>query len=65
MKNTDDTKPDLDFWPRADREALSSFDPSTKHCTMNCGPSVKDPRTAEERRFICDDCITVSPEDQE
>lgn len=48
-------------WPRADPDELSKFDPSTKVCTMNCGQSGMDPRTAKERKFLCDDCLTVKP----
>ena len=44
-------------WPRADPVALSKFDPSTKICTMNCGPSSLDPRNEKERKFLCDDCL--------
>lgn len=46
------------IWPRAAPDALSGFDPSTKHCTMNCGPHIHDPRTTIERKFLCDDCLT-------
>lgn len=44
---------------RADPVALAAFDPRTKACTMNCGPSFDDPRSPEERRFLCPDCETV------
>lgn len=43
-------------WPRANPEALKSFDPNTKHCTMNCGPHSADPRSAAERKFLCQEC---------
>lgn len=43
-------------WTRADPEALAAFDPSTKVCTMNCGPHALDPRSRAERLFLCDDC---------
>lgn len=43
-------------WPRADPDALAAFDPATKACTMNCGPHVRDPRSREERLFLCTDC---------
>lgn len=46
-------------WTRADPVALRAFDPGTKACTMNCGPSFDDPRSPEERRFLCQDCETV------
>jgi hypothetical protein len=46
-------------WPRADPEALARFDPRTKVCSMNCGPSSADPRTAAERSFLCDECWVV------
>lgn len=46
-------------FPRADPAALAAFDPRTKVCTMNCGPSLDDPRSPEERRFLCTDCETV------
>jgi hypothetical protein len=43
-------------WPRADPDALAAFDPGTKVCTMNCGPHAHDPRSREERLFLCTDC---------
>lgn len=46
-------------WPRADPAALAAFDPRTKHCTMNCGQSSMDPRTANECKLLCDDCEPV------
>ena len=46
-------------WPRADPIALASFDPATKRCEMNCGPSSKDPRSAKERKFLCGDCFVT------
>jgi hypothetical protein len=46
-------------WTRADPSALAAFDPSTKQCTMNCGPHGLDPRSRNERLFLCDDCLTV------
>ncbi len=55
------------IWPRSDPEELAKFDPRTKHCTMNCGPSTLDPRSKKERLFQCTDCyiqtrhITVIP----
>jgi hypothetical protein len=61
----DDTGPSDDLphrvtlgepWPRADPEALAAFDPSTKVCVMNCGPHAADPRTAAERKLLCQDC---------
>lgn len=48
-------------WQRADPEALSHFDPATKRCTMNCGPHRADPRTWQERKFLCGDCWIVEP----
>lgn len=42
---------------RADPEELAKFDPTTKVCTMNCGPHVLDPRTTKERKFLCADCM--------
>lgn len=48
-------------WPRADPQALASFDPSSKTCTMNCGPSTHDPRRRAERLLLCEDCITTEP----
>ena len=53
------TNNDANF-QRADPNALTAFDPRTKVCTMNCGPTVGDPRSPEERRFLCQDCVTVS-----
>jgi hypothetical protein len=44
-------------WPRASPVALASFDPRTKTCSMNCGPHALDPRTKEERLFLCDECF--------
>lgn len=44
-------------WPRANPDELKLFDEATKECTMNCGPHVNDPRTARERKFLCEDCI--------
>jgi hypothetical protein len=44
-------------WPRADPAELARFDPSTKLCTMNCGPSSLDPRSAAERQLLCGDCL--------
>lgn len=43
-------------WTRADPAELAAFDPATKVCNMNCGPHKDDPRSAEERLFLCDDC---------
>lgn len=43
-------------WERADPVALSKFDPSTKTCDMNCGKHGLDPRSREERLFLCDLC---------
>lgn len=43
-------------WPRADPAALAAFDPSTKLCTMNCGPHRDDPRTRAECKLLCGDC---------
>lgn len=51
-------------WPRSDPAALAKFDPTTKLCTMNCGQSTNDPRSKEECKFQCDDCIIVSPNRQ-
>lgn len=44
-------------FPRADPAALAAFDPSTRYCTMNCGPHRDDPRTAAERKLLCGDCV--------
>lgn len=44
-------------WPRADPAALARFDPSTKLCTMNCGPHRDDPRTRAECKLLCGDCV--------
>lgn len=43
-------------WKRADPAELAAFDPSSKVCVMNCGPHADDPRSARERKFLCDDC---------
>jgi len=48
-------------WERANPHELATFDPSTKMCTMNCGPHRQDPRTEEERKFLCDECLTQEP----
>lgn len=48
-------------WPRADPAELARFDPRTKVCTMNCGPSSADPRTAAERQLLCTDCLPADP----
>jgi hypothetical protein len=44
-------------WERADPADLAKFDPASKVCTMNCGPSSLDPRSYAERKFLCDDCL--------
>lgn len=46
-------------WPRSDPAQLQAFDATTKVCTMTCGPAAGDPRSPEERKFQCDDCLTV------
>jgi hypothetical protein len=43
-------------WERADPAALAAFDPATKTCDMNCGKHGLDPRSREERLFLCDLC---------
>ncbi len=43
-------------WERADPVALANFDPSTKHCDMNCGKHAHDPRSYKELKFMCRDC---------
>lgn len=43
-------------WPRADPGELAKFDPASKTCCMNCGPVTGDPRSREERLFLCEDC---------
>lgn len=43
-------------WPRADPVALAAFDPATRTCNMNCGKHAQDPRSREERLFLCSDC---------
>ena len=48
-------------WTRADPEALARFDPRTKVCSMNCGPSTDDPRCSNERALLCDECWEVAP----
>jgi len=50
------TEPAPIEWTRADPVALAAFDPASKTCTMNCGPHAHDPRSREERLFLCDDC---------
>lgn len=44
---------------RANPHELSKFDPSTKICTMNCGPIAGDPRSNAERKLLCDDCQVI------
>ena len=44
-------------FPRADPAELAAFDPSTRYCTMNCGPHRDDPRTNAERKLLCGDCV--------
>lgn len=51
----------LMVWPRADPEQLKRFNPGTKFCTMNCGPSSADPRSNAERALLCGDCLNVEP----
>lgn len=48
-------------WERANPEALAAFDPASKVCTMNCGPASGDPRSAKERKYLCDDCLPAWP----
>jgi hypothetical protein len=43
------------IFTRADPDELARFD-DKKVCTMNCGPTIGDPRSDRERRFLCDDC---------
>lgn len=45
------------IWPRADPAELIRFDPTTKLCTMNCGPHINDPRDEAERKLLCEDCL--------
>ncbi|MCK9709872.1 hypothetical protein [Pseudomonas syringae] len=52
-------------WPRADPAALIAFNPATKTCTMNCGPHALDPRSREERKLLCNDCVPYQPSAQE
>ena len=49
-------------WERAPAEALAAFDPSTKQCTMNCGRSLSDPRSDNELKFLCPECIQTNLE---
>lgn len=44
---------------RADPAELAKFDPTTKACSMNCGPHADDHRTTAERKFLCPECYTV------
>jgi hypothetical protein len=48
--------PRVIVWPRADPDELFNFDPASKRCVMNCGPHTNDPRSAEERKFLCREC---------
>jgi len=49
-------------FPRAEPDKMNGFDPTTKVCTMNCGPHRDDPRSEAERKFLCDDCLTARGE---
>lgn len=60
MKKPPPAKPIV--WTRADPAALAAFDPATKVCTMNCGPALGDPRSAEERKLLCDECVDAVPQ---
>lgn len=51
----------LEDWPRADPAELERFDPEIKVCVMNCGPAAGDPRSAAERKLLCDDCEPANP----
>jgi len=46
-------------YKRADKDELALFDQSTKHCTMNCGQGIDDPRSKKEMKFLCDECEEV------
>ena len=52
-------------WQRADPDELAKFDPSTKVCTMNCGPAFGDPRSTAERMLLCDECDEERDYDRE
>lgn len=56
---------DQEAWPRAHPHELAQFDPSTKVCTMNCGPHRDDTRSALERLYLCDDCETREKTERE
>jgi hypothetical protein len=60
-KNTTNRDDQPIVWTRADPAELARFDPSTKRCVMNCGPHRDDPRSAAERKLLCDDCLTETP----
>jgi hypothetical protein len=49
---------------RADPFALALFDPATKICTMNCGRHMDDPRSREECKFLCEDCLPMFKEEK-
>ena len=44
-------------WPRSTQAEMAGFDPKTKICTMNCGRHRADPRSPEEFKFQCTDCV--------
>lgn len=44
-------------WAHAGPKELAAFDPASKVCVMNCGPTRMDPRSAAERRLLCDECL--------
>ena len=51
-------------WERADPAELAKFDPATKICDMNCGKHGLDPRSREERLFLCDLCSLPAANNQ-
>ena len=59
MKITNKTPRTPPNWPRANPDELANFNPNTKVCTMNCDPHIDNPRTREERLFLCDECLTI------
>lgn len=64
MKRRPIIKQEETVWPRTDPAEMVGFDPDTKRCEMNCGPSILDPRSAAERKFQCDECSTLPKDAQ-
>lgn len=55
----------LSAYKQSECKNTAMNDKQTKHkmCTMNCGGTISDPRTKEERQAACGDCIEVDTPD--